>query len=503
MNRLIICIVFILLGCSLILIATSENNLSIDADGKAYVLLSRNILDGKGVVNDQGQLVRHWPPFYPIVLAGCSGISGADGLITGRYLNAGGMALLILVFNLILARQKVKPALALFLNLLLLFSLPLTVFGWFYSEGLFMVLLLAALFFIFKWTDDNKKISLIIAGLISGLSLVTRYAAIGFIGGFALYILFFRPGKVKTRILNLGIYVVSLALMLIPWLIYIETMGSSANRALLFHPIPFSKILSMFSTLISWIAPNMIFAVIGGVLFLILVYFAVVKYKHFKEIIQNTYLENKGYYNVLMLAAGSYILFLFVSISFWDAYSPLNDRMMTPVFPLLLLILPVFLKKAFSSRYFKVITMVVCVFMLAGGTIVSSAFWKEHYTIGHGFTARVWQESETLEYLRNHPCCNIYSNGDDVIYLHIPGLKFETHPLPSWQNPMTMTPYDSYQDDLARMKSQADSGMAQIVWFHKIDGRAYLIQAKELLALFEGYDLLSFEDGFILNRRAR
>jgi hypothetical protein len=502
MSRLIITIVFILLGCSLILFTTRDNNLSIDADGKAYVLVSRNILDGKGVVNDQGQLVRQWPPFYPIVLAGFSGLTGTDGLVAGRYLNAVLMALLILVFNSILSRQNVKPALMVFLNLLLLFSLPLTIYAWFYSEGLFMVLLLSALYFIFRWTDDNKKITLIITGLIGGLSLVTRYAGIGFAGGFALYILLFRPGKVKTRITNLGIYISSLVIMLIPWLIYIQMMGTSMNRGLVFHPISLSKFLSMFSTLISWIAPNMIFAAVGGVLFLILVYLAVREYPRFKEILQHTYREHKGYYNVLMLAAGSYILFLFVSISFWDAGSPLNDRMMTPVFPLLLLLLPVFLKGAFSSRYFKVITILVCVFMLLGGSLVSSAFWKEHYTIGHGYTSRAWQDSETLDYVRKHPCCDIYSNVDDAIYLLIPELKFETRPVPSWFNYMTMTTYDSFEDDLARMKNQVDSGKAQIVYFHNID-RSYLVQAEQLLAMFEGYDILSLEDGFILNRRDR
>ncbi len=502
MNRLIITIVFILLGCSLILFTTRDNNLSIDADGKAYVLLSRNILDGKGVVNEQGELVRQWPPLYPITLAGCSGLTGVDGLVAGRYLNAGLIALLILVFNLILARQKIKPALTVFLNLLLLFSVPVTIYAWFYSEGLFMVLLLSALFFILKWTDDNKKITLIIAGVISGLSLVTRYAGIGFVGGFALYILFFHPGKVKTRISNFGIYISSLVIMLIPWLIYIQMMGTSMNRGLNFHPITFSKFISMFPTIISWIAPNMIFAAIGGVLFLILISAVVWKYKHFKKIILDTYHENKGYYIAFILLSVSYLLFLFVSISFWDAGSPLNDRMMTPVFPLLLLLSVVFLKGAFSSRYLKVITTVICVFIFIGGSVVSFTFWKEHYIMGHEFTAKAWQDSETMDYVRNHPHYNIYSNVDDAIYLLIPELKFETRPVPAWLNYMTMTENDSLEDDLARMKSQVDSGKAQIVYFHNID-RDYLVQAKQLLALFEGYDLLSFEDGFVLNRRDR
>jgi len=504
MNRLIITIVFVVFGCSLILITTRNYNLSIDADGKAYVLVSRNIMDGNGVVNAQGELVRHWPPLYPIILAGCTGVSGADGLSAGRYLNAALIALMFLVFNLILARQRIGPGLTIFMNLLLLFSLPITIYAWFYSEGLFMVFLLSALFFIFKWTDDSKKITLIIAGVISGLSIVTRYAGIGFIGGIALYILFFHPDKVKTRISNLGIYISSLAIMLIPWLIYILMMGGrSANRELIFHPITFSKFSSMFSTMISWIAPNMIFAAIGGILFIILVSVAVWKFTHFKKIILNTYQENKGYYRILILTSVSYLLFLFVSISFWDAYSPLNDRMLTPLFPLLLFLLVVFLKEAFSSRYFKVITMVVCMFTFIGESVVSFTFWKDHYLMGHGFTAKEWQDSETIDYVRNHQQYNIYSNGDDVIYLHIPDLESEIRPVPSWINPMTQSRYDSFDDDLARMKSQVDSGQALIVYFYNVEGRAYLIQAEELLAFFEGYDLMSYEDGFVLNKRDR
>jgi len=89
----------------LLVLCTSRNHdPGITSDSAFYLETAGNIISGKGLTDDYGRVNAHWPPLYPIVLAGASRVTGMDCITSGKFLNALIIGLMFLVFNLILAK---------------------------------------------------------------------------------------------------------------------------------------------------------------------------------------------------------------------------------------------------------------------------------------------------------------------------------------------------------------------------------------------------------------
>ncbi|NTV84157.1 MAG: hypothetical protein HGA23_07650, partial [Bacteroidales bacterium] len=231
-------IIFPLAAIMLVLIASWRYNLGVTSDSISYIEVSRNIKTMAGVVNDNGKVIKHWPPLYPASLAATSVLTGLDSLEAGKYLNAVVIGLFFVVFNIIL-KSTVQDKLIIWLsNLLLLFSLPLTVFIMFWSEGLFLLLLLAFLSFFIKWINLKYRYLLIVSAIFAGLMILTRYAGIGLIAGAIIFIVFFHKDKIRARISDLMVFTAFAGLILAPWLLYTRMAGDQEEiRSCVFHPV--------------------------------------------------------------------------------------------------------------------------------------------------------------------------------------------------------------------------------------------------------------------------
>lgn len=87
------------------MLATSLYGAGVSADAVKNMATASNLLDGRGFFDHTNSPLVYWPPLYPLLLAGISGLTGWDVFISGWYLNV-----LVMMANVFLAGWLVYEA---------------------------------------------------------------------------------------------------------------------------------------------------------------------------------------------------------------------------------------------------------------------------------------------------------------------------------------------------------------------------------------------------------
>ena len=95
-----------LVGGGLVLLATSLYGAGVSADAAKNMSTAENLLAGRGFFDHAGGALVYWPPLYPLLLAGLSGLTGWDVFVVGWYFNV-----LLMVVNVFLAGRLIYEAL--------------------------------------------------------------------------------------------------------------------------------------------------------------------------------------------------------------------------------------------------------------------------------------------------------------------------------------------------------------------------------------------------------
>jgi 4-amino-4-deoxy-L-arabinose transferase-like glycosyltransferase len=491
-------------ACLILLGATWNYDLGVTSDSVTYLEVSRSIKQLNGLKNAEGKTILHWPPVYPAVLALASALTGLDSLRAGKCLHVALIGLLFILFNIILMKVSQVKATWWIANLLLLFSIPLTVFLILWSEGLFMALLLVFILFFVRWIESEKRSLLILSAFIAGILLITRYAAIGLLGGIFIYLLFFYRTNIKEKLLSFLIFMAVLILTVLPWIIYTEVAGNGESiRSFVFHLFSLRDLEDMINTFKSWLLPESFGfgSFILPILLIITVIFLIfipVKYADIKKQLFFNLLLNKSFMIIMLSMSLSYLFFLLLAITFFDAQTMLDNRMLSPLYLTgLLLIIPL-LNWLFSDRRILIAGFIFLFIVISGMSVHSYQVWHDHYLHGRGYTSKYWKDSETLKKLVDLKEYAFYSNGVDVIKLYFPEKAMTVKRLPTWRNPHTLKKNELYEFKKLEMKQLISDGSHILVYFEKITWRDYLIGKEELLDLFKGYRTDRLKDGFII-----
>lgn len=487
---------FACLGFFLILVTCLHNNLGATADSLNYITIARNIQLGNGFVDETGTFISHWPPLYAMVLASVSAIFQEDPMAVGIGLNALLLAFTFLIFNEILSLFKISIFPRIVTNTALLLSYALNVFTFFYSEALFIPLLLLIIWSIIKWEKSGSKSFLIMAGVFSGLLLVCRYAGLGFLGGILIYLFFLQKNTWKNRFKNTSIFSFALVPLPLGWLFYAKTMAEESTRTLSFHPIPFRAMLSFFKTIFSWFVPFKSDLLIG--VSIIVMFFVasilIFRISEVKKKIYSTFQANKNISQLLLLVCAIYVVFIIISISFFDAQTPMDNRILSPIFPILLLIISPFIENLKGKRNLNIVITVFLIPML----ITSVIWWSDIYKNGQGFTAAFWKNSSTLKAVAHFSDKKIITNSTEIINLYYPNLKGEKQSLPIRFNTASNEPEPEYAQNLSELKNSLEENKSVIIYFDEITWRDYLVPKDTLLKVLKDQSILPFSDGVII-----
>lgn len=488
----------ILIAIVFIIIATPYN-LGVSPDSVSYLEVAKNISEGKGIVDNTGKLVNHWPPGYPILLGLYSFIVGMHPIDTGIYLNYLLIIILGLSFIAILNQLNLDRRIVNALLFLLLISLPLTVSLMFWSELPFLTFFMITLHFFVKWITHDKFKYILWAGFFSGIFFITRYAGIGFIGGFILYILLAK-GAFYRKLKNLIIYISPILLITLTWVIYANSLGQPGmNREIVFHVIDWYQIKNSFIAMGSWfVGDNLTNRLISTPLFIasMLIIFVILK-KHFSQF--KLYLRKyHTFVGLSLLLMLSYYGFIVFSISIFDAATNMYNRILSPLFPVIIIFLGILMNFFISLPNYKKHVYILLFLFLFMIPFSSFSSWKSHYLYGKGYTGKEFQDSEATQYIAalNRRLIT-YTNSSDLITFYAGEISQE---IPRKRDPFSKQNNTHYFDDINEMKIAIQRGKAQILYFNKISQRFYQMPRKDILKEFKEFDIKYFNDGFLISR---
>jgi hypothetical protein len=493
--------IFSIIAFCFIYFTSIKNNLGVSVDSSYYIEGARNLKSKLEFINNNGTLINHWPPFYPILLALFSSLVGGDILNCGPLFNAIACALLFAIFNLILIKRNAKVFTIILLNLFLLFSYPLQIFSMYWSEVPFIVILYF-IFYLFIGFEipNNRYIDSIILGLLCGVLVLTRYAGLPFVLALGLYFLFFAKSSLKSRILNTLFFSITFGLLLSIWIFYTRSFGhSTTGRNLFMHIISLSELKPLVLTIGKWFSPfNYIWSA-GMILVLaIIVFLFRSDIQHFvKSYVLSLFKDD--YYILTLSFIIFYIAFLIISISFFDAATPLDNRILSPIYPFVLfLIQPVVdqlskVKKVFfrSTIYF------IIIILLAGYIKQGTSYWQNFRENGLLFTNRAWKNSELLKNMSHYGNFKIYTNATELVPFYFPNNHLDVFALPFKYSPNNNQINHAYFAQIAQLKENVLEKKAVIIFFNSIQ-RRYWSSENGLKKYFNTAIIDYYPDGFLI-----
>jgi hypothetical protein len=245
------------------------------------------------------------------------------------------------------------------------------------------------------------------------------------------------------------------------------TAGSATGRDLSFHPVGLSHAWQALYTVSSWLlipptAPDGLrFAAglaIGGAAALGV----------FRCVKSSTRVPTLV--AVLVIFTAVYAAFLATSISFLDANTPLDDRILLPVLAAglvlggyLLDVLWPLLRRVPLVAYG---TLGVVMLLTGGHALRASTLAVAAREKGWGFSSEAWRQSPTLTYAAQIDAqVPLFSNAPEIVYLHT---GRQVRGLPRARFLMNQQPNRAFATELAEVRDEVERSCGAIVYLRNL-----------------------------------
>jgi hypothetical protein len=497
----------------------SQLGIGISPDSIGYIGGARSLLAGYGFsfpASDSTYApITHFAPFYSLLLS-FGGIFWADPMLAARWLNGILFGLnIILVGIVVLSLQKRSYWKVLYLPLLasgLVFFSPsmleIHLMAW--TEPIFIFLGLAGFYLLSKYFETSRLVFLISSAMVISLAALSRYIGISIIASGFFGILLFYPEGLKKRFLDAILFGSLSTGPVVIWMLRnIAVAGTATSREFAAHPISKMHLEWALTTLSSWLlVPASADALIKIMpLLLIASGFVAVAFLNIgrvgRVLPEKSTTEIMGIPTIIKLLfifGIVYSLFLVFSISFLDANTPLDSRILSPVFiaGLIITVYTIGELGAWIShrRYTRLFFNAVLV--IFGGIFLVSylSAWiglsREVYTNGMGFNDLAWKNSKTLEEVRQlSGGISIYTNSPEAIYI---GTGRVAKSLPKKFESMTQTENTGFVFELSEMHQELKEEGGVLVYFDRIQ-RPTLPSKSELMEILDLHLVSSTGDG--------
>ncbi len=499
------------LGGVVLLLATHWG-IGTSPDSIVYITGARSLLIGQGFSLPRGatfEPITHHAPLYSALLAAI-GLVGLDPLEGARGLNVFLFGANILLIGLMIARvtrsARWLPVLGSFLGLTSLTMLTVHVMAW--TEPTFIFFSLLVFWLLTTYLENSKRSILVGAAFLLSLALLTRYAGMALVvTGVLGLVLFSQKPFVKRLVDGLAFGLLS-SLPLGLWLLRNKMVaGTAANRDLLFHPVGRTHLWQATDTISSWLlipstAPGWIKLSLWSGMVLLLVALLGWVYRQQKLQHGQSLLTFATHLPVLvrllLLFLIIYSAFLVVSISFLDANTPLDDRILSPVYVAGSILSMVLLHHLWGLigqiRLLQVGVVIALLIFSAVYLFRGLETVRVSYLQGLGFSSLAWQQSELLAHVRRLPAGKpIFTNSPEAIYLYT---DKPARPMPKKFFAADQQVNPNYQAALTDIKKELQNG-GVIVYFNTLVGITSLATKDELEAELQVCVLAHASDGTI------
>ncbi|HNT23765.1 MAG TPA: glycosyltransferase family 39 protein [Anaerolineales bacterium] len=465
-------------------------------DSATYVEGATNLLAGNGYVRTSGggelKPITHFPPLFSLLLAAL-GMAGFDLLEGGRLAISLLFGIDIVLVGLSVYKISGSQLFALLGALLLAASdVHLGVYAMLMSEPLFLTLLLATCLALAKSFEHQHWGWPLLTGILLSLTILTRYAGASLLIPILLTFTLLKmegrppiPGRISLRANPLWAVALLLAGMLLPllaWMGYnlrLSQASSLGNRQFNWHPIPLATLLEGIKNLLTWLAPDDLLAAhrLWGWLFSLLALIVVpgilawlgwVIWHQWRG--RPAVQPSTGSLALAFVLAAhilTYLGFLILSISLFDATTPLNDRILAVAYVPEMILFASGLAWLWQALGKQEAAKWILALFCAG--LVLASLWDGATAVhdlrleGRGFAHQGWQESPAIQTVRDLPTTTIiYSDKPGAIFL-LTGRA--AYVLPTPMDAVTTQARANFAGDLAQMQTRLLGGQAVLVLF--------------------------------------
>ena len=495
------------IGAAILLYATNWG-IGISPDSTVYINVARNLLKGYGFSNPPGTPMTHYPPFYPMVLS-LSALWGQDPLDGARGIHAFLFWATLVLAGWIIYRETHGSMIASISGLLLLLASNtiIYVYSFAWSESLFMLLCLAGLLSLREYIEQTHVGLLLLSSLLVGFAFLTRYVGISVTITCCLCILLMSIlGLYKRLIIAAGFGMMTLFPVSLWVLRNSLVAGTLTNRSLVSHPVTLQHVNAGISTISRWffMPQDWPFEVKSGLLgaFAVIVLIACVSLLQYN-------LKMKGnkrivfFPSIFIIFLFSYLVFLGFSISYIDAHTPLDNRILSPLYiigVIALVCLSYHIWFYYGKRKVVAISLLFISFSFLIAQVLHSVplVASLHYN-GSGYADKYWKNSPIIGVVKSLPDnLVIFTNGPDPIDI-LTGKTSQM--IPGKVDAGTRLDNKDFPSQFADMVRQIEDGKALLVYFSMITWRWYLPSQEELAAglrvpvPYKGWDGMIFDTG--------
>jgi 4-amino-4-deoxy-L-arabinose transferase-like glycosyltransferase len=477
-RTLILFALFLIVGTGVIFYHTPWGIGVVD-DSVFYLSSAENFLHGKGfswpIGGEELKPLTHYPPFFPFVLAGLGWLR-LDMVFAARALIALLFGANVALIGYLVQRFTESWKIGLSASFLALLS-PILIDTHLLAmtEPLMLFLLLLALSSLVEHAEKGGMKHLIVAAVLTGLICITRYAGLAFLGAGAATLIFLGRGDRKHRLVNAIRFSMISAVPLIAWYIRnILLTGSATNREFLYHRITDVQLKQLSSSLSVWLlSENAAFSIRFIAFIALIIFLSVMVFWRF-----NQDREGNGWSATLrsdhwrpivalFIYAITYCVFLFFSLSFVDASTRLDNRILAPMYLMVYLLAFIFLGNMlrFDHRlkFLPFLLAGIWSLLFVSYALRGSGILRQMAETGKGFTGRMWQEMEVLEKLEEVPDDFLLYSTEALSLYFLTGRP--AYWVPEKFNPLISREIENYRDDLELMRTKLEQPNSALVIF--------------------------------------
>lgn len=485
------------IGATTVLVATSRHGIGLTTDSAFYVSAAESLLAGRGYVTFQHAHMDAFAPLYPTLLA-VFGLGRHDLFDAARWIAVLCVALLNLRTTWWLFTRLRSEMVAATASLLVVCAVPFQLFFFSALSDLPFVLFTACSLFdadAFLRTADRRVLAR--AALFAGLAWATRYAGITVVASLVIVVLA-RRAALSMRVRDAALCGFIAAAPIAPWLAS-NYMGN--GRPIGPRGIPegtwWSNLGDVVNTLSTWLLPSRfpISVRITGLLLVTLLTCFLFRLARrpaaVKELCRRT--DSNGLL-VFLCFTFVYLGILIVAASTVLDIEPLNHRYLAPAYiPLIVIVTRIvdWNVATLSERFGSVFVNLALIASVLYPVASTARRISDYEVAGPGeFSRSVWQESELMQYLRDHPLSgNVFTNEPYAVYLMTRLTLLEA---PAARKYRSLTPVPPSLMELNLQNGQSDL----LVWFdHSI--RDDLVTVQELRQRYQLQEMQRLEDGAV------
>jgi hypothetical protein len=481
-----------LLGVA-VLLRSTPRGVGVSYDSMFYLTSADSLRQGHGLswVAGGGELhpLVHYPPLYPLVLAGL-GWAGVDDLRAATWLAGLLFGLNIGLVGVILLRVTRRGWVALAGAALALASPAfIDVHLEVMSEPLFLAWSLSALACLWSYWREPRLRPLVAAGAAAALAYLTRYVGAAAVATGVLVVAVARQESHKRKLGHLALYTGLALLPIAGW--YLRNLiltGSATNRLLIFHPVTFATLRAAAGTLSSWLLPpTSPLGLRAGSLLLVTGCLAAAALWGWWSTYRSAEYREDGpgpkkdalrLATILVAFAGVYVLFLLASLTFFDASTRLDNRILSPVF--LAMTMASLSLVATLPRVGRVAGLVLVGALALSYVGRSLPVLEEMRLNGSGFNSREWQTSETIAWIRTLPADTLLYSNEAFPIQYLTGIA--AYWAPEAYDSVKGTPRPEYPAQMETMRERLRQPGSMLVVFLGYHYREGLPPLEELTA---------------------